>query len=152
MGCLSGCADSGGHLLGPRVPGLPKGAFETSPESLIVDGVRYDVDAFLWRDFMPTTPPGGSGLKAAVVVTAPPGKSIPDGLHPLWLWARNKEAVWAAELEQQQGTSPDEIRLAAWNGPSWGPGIEVDLVLGVMTPGGKLQLTAIRGVPIERTD
>lgn len=152
VGCLSGCDGSGGHLLGPRVPGLPKGAFETSPESLLVDGVRYEVNAFLWRDFMPTIPPGGSDLKAAVVITAPAGKTIPAGLHPLWLWVRNKDAVWGAALMQQQGTFPDEIHVAARDGPKWGPGIEVDLVLGVMTPDAKLQLVAIRGVPIERTD
>ena len=90
-----------------------------TPTSAIVAGRRFELSAFLWRDFMPVAPPDGQPL--AVVVRLPDQLTTVRVEH---IWVLFGDDVWSAEAEQVPGTQDWVVR----GGPKWGPGVRVDVV------------------------
>lgn len=43
---------------------------ESAPEEIEIDGRKFGLEAYLWRDFMPFCPPDGQPLIALIRITA----------------------------------------------------------------------------------
>jgi hypothetical protein len=108
----------------------------------------------MWRDFMPSTTPGGKPLIAVVRLTAPKEDTFPAGIEARYLWVLSHDAIWRAALvlENPNAAPPNAVETIARNGPKWGPGVTVDVVIGVRTPSDSLQLVRIKDAYIIRTD
>jgi hypothetical protein len=127
---------SEGHILATRSVTLPIQELLSAPEQIEIDGREYVLEVYPWRDFQPICPPDGEPLRVAIWVTATDLLPFPSSIDANRLWVINGQQVWETEFD------PQEIRLEpyrehqlgkiAGNGPKWGPGIYVDVIVRVI--------------------
>ena len=137
-GVVSAC--SADRTLAPRVVG--------------VEGTSVRVEAYLWRDFQPISPPDGKPLVAILRIQTVDGARIPSTLTADSAWVYNGASVWATAVveEQPRGAGAAAFQVVARNGPKWGPGVEVDVVVRLRDAAGHGVLLQAPGQLIGRTD
>ena len=127
---------------------------KTTPEEIVTDGHRCNLEVDVWRDFMPSIPPSGAPTYALARLVEADSLAIPTGVDLLYLWVVKGEEFAAGRFDEmeQSGWPPHmEVRRATGL-PQWGPHIYVDIVVGIGGPDGDLDLLAARGIWVERTD
>ncbi len=123
-------------------------------ERVEINGREYALAASLWRDFMPTAPPDGESLIAALKVSPLDKMPPPADLVIDHVWVVDGEKQWSVAVGQPGSTGQTPaIRLeqSVRNGPKWGPGIKVDVVAR-LRQGKQMWLVRQAGVSIKRTD
>ena len=144
LGLMSACAED---AVAPSVSELAN-----APVQVRVAGVDLTLETYLYRDFAPITPPNGQPMIAAVRVKAADGEALPEGLRAERLHVVFGADVWTPEpVEEWPSTDPGVMELVARNGPKWGPGVTVDVVLRLRHAGSTLLLKA-PAQQIHRTD
>jgi hypothetical protein len=138
----------------PVSPSDPPTASElrSTPTTIVVTGKTLALHASLWRDFMPISPPDGRPLIAAVRVHAADGSSVPSSISVMTVWVLFNESIWSAPAGEGRfgvDTAPF-YEVVARDGPKWGPGVNVDVVVRV-TQGGRSWLLRAAGQPIVGT-
>jgi hypothetical protein len=126
----------------------------SAPERVVIDGREYTLAASAWRDFQPVAPPDGQPLIVVVMASPSDMMPLPDDLAIDRVWVLKGEEQWSAAPEEPggRGESPaTRLEVSARNGPKWGPGIEVDVVVR-LKQGKKTWLVRAPGVDIKRTD
>jgi hypothetical protein len=150
---LVGCLDSGDDANCRNLSLIPPPSLEQVPETLVVDDLRLVLECFLWRDFMPISPPDGRPLMATIRLVELDSLPLPENLDLEHLWVLNGEQFWstAFEDEPRPPLPPFEIERVARCGPKWGPG-EVDVAVSVRH--GSLEALYVKalGLPILRTE
>lgn len=137
------------------VPNYTLEELRAAPEQEVkFGGIVFAVDAELWRDFMPVSPPDGGPLVAYVEATAVGESAFPGEVTAVYLWVIKDAEVWGVKM----GYDPTIPRPAgtrvyvAREGPKWGPGIAVEVVVGFRTTSGGVHLVRLSSVPIQRSD
>jgi hypothetical protein len=144
---LLGAAACGADLLEP----LPVAELQAAPTQLTVGTETIVLRPDLWRDFMPIAPPDGQPLVAVIRLRTGAGSAYGGSAEIDRVWVVNGSAVWTAQdIESRQGPA-DEYEVVARNGPKWGPGIDVDVVVRIRAAGVQ-SLLRMANVPIQRTD
>lgn len=93
----------------------------------------------LWRDFMPISPPDGKPLGVVLQVTTEDTVEVPAAVRADLVWVLNGGENWSAvprEERPRSETSP-VYELVARDGPKWGPGITVDVVIRLRDADGR---------------
>jgi len=138
----------------PLSPGLDD--LRSAPEAIVISGRAYTLETYLYRDFMPISPPDGRPLTAVIWVTAEDRKPFPATLNADRIWVVNGGEIWEASLSAGSSSGDPsrrhQLEKVAQNGPKWGPGISVDVVVKVVESGGKDYLLRASGQSIARTD
>jgi len=136
-----------------RPTNVSKDQLRAAPETLHIGGIVLTAHAELWRDFMPVSPPSGSPLSG--VVDLSPSDSA-AGIPPVieaYVWMMKDPDVWTTRMERQ-GPAPtgggERFRFSG--GPKWGPGISVDVIVGVRTSPDHVALLSAGKVPIRRVE
>ena len=148
----SGCGSSDSGVLAPsftnRMPHPTPVEFRSAPSRLVVNGRIVSVEAELWRDFMPISPPEGSPLAAVVYLSAPAGE--PPAAGELYIWAIRGNEIWRSVMtfSYVDGTRSNARVYQSGGGPRWEPGTTVDVVIGLRTSWSEVALVRIPGVPI----
>ena len=128
----------------------------SSPEQVEINSRRYTLETYLWRDFMPSTPPDGKPLIALIRVIAIDLLPFPSTLDANRLWVINGQEVWETEFSDEEiPTNPNrkhQLEKIARNGPKWGPGIYVDVVVRIIDYKNKTYLLKALNQYIGRTD
>ncbi len=125
------------------------------PEELVMVDYTLFIETYLWRDFMPITPPGGKPLRGVIKIIAEGIKGFPVQIKIKQLWIiKNKSEIWESEsLKEQPPEYPNEKIVSFDNGPKWEPGIMVDVVVRITdTQTGKSFLLKASDQVIQRTD
>ena len=108
------------------------------------------------RDFQPATPPDGKPLIALIRVIAIDLLPFPSTLDANRLWVINGQEVWEKEFSDEEiPTDPNrkhQLEKIARNGPKWGPGIYVDVVVRIIDYKNKTYLLKASNQYIGRTD
>ncbi len=124
-----------------------------APERATVGDVTVRLETYLYRDFAPSSPPDGKPLIAGLRVSSVNGGALPSWLGADSVWVLNSAAVWVAKVVQEQPRSdPSYVDVVAREGPKWGPGIEVDVVVQLHDAGGNRVFLRARAQSIHRTD
>jgi hypothetical protein len=125
-----------------------------APRIVSMDGATLRLEASLWRDFQPISPPDGKPLIASLRLLTVDGASIPSTLRADSVWIYNGAAVWSASVTEEQSRSAGAsfFEVVARNGPKWGPGIEVDVVVQLHDAAGQPFLLQAPRALIGRTD
>ena len=134
------CAVSGCQT-GPSEPELT--GLRRAPTSIMLAGRPFELSVFLYRDFMPASPPEGRPLAAVV--------RLSDQLAAVRverIWVLFGDQVWSADAEQVPGTQD----WVARGGPKWGPGVHVDVVARLREAAGEEVLVRAANRIIQRTD
>jgi len=106
----------------------------SAPEKIVINEREYILETYMWRDFQPVSPPGGKPLIAIIRVTAVDSLSVPTEIDATRLWVIKEGKKWeSAFTSEDRGYVPDhKLEKVARNGPKWGPGIHVDVVVRVI--------------------
>lgn len=138
----------------PTSPGLDE--LLAAPEEIVVSGRAYTLETYLYRDFMPVSPPDGRPLTAVIWVTAVDRNPFPSNIDADRIWVVNKGEIWEAKLSAGSSsgdpTRQHQLEKVARDGPKWGPGTYVDVVVRVVESGGKDRLLRASNQYITRTD
>lgn len=137
---VAGCGVPGGG------PGAAAGV-EAAPLSVEIDGRALRLEVDLWRDFQPVAPPDGQPLMAVARVVAEDGRFLPEDVAVSRVWVLNGREQWAPELS----AAAEPMLAHMTDGPKWGPGISVDVVVR-LERGGESWLLRAADQPIKRTD
>ncbi len=129
-------------------------ALKTAPEKVSLTGRQYHLETHLWRDFMPISPPDGKPLIVLAHIIATDSSEISLTLTVKQMWVVYDTLVWNAQLsdESRPPTPPYVLEVIARDGPKWGPGVEVDVVVEIADTTGSALLLRASEQMIRRTD
>ena len=139
----------------PTVPSVPLEELLSAPLDIEAGGRVFTLETYLWRDFMPVSPPDGSDLRAVVRITAVDLQPFPVELDADRLWVINGRIVWetafSGENRPRDSLHLHQLEKSASGGPKWDTGIRVEVVVRVVTPTGRRHLLRASGQLISMT-
>lgn len=128
----------------------------SAPDTVTINGRQFVLDTYLWRDFMPISPPKGKPLRAVVTIGPTDNQPFPQSLNADKIWVIHGEDLWTRSLEKTGGTGPPgtlkKLEMMSSGGPKWGPGIEVSVVVQLKDSFGDTYLLKADNQPIHRTE
>ena len=149
-----GCGEDDSELVTPIVPPIALEDLLTAGETIEFSGYSLSLATYLWRDFMPISPPDGKPLIAVVQVAEKDREEVVPEVTAEYLWVINGKDIWATTFEDEYRPPSSDyvIERTARDGPKWGPHISVDVVVGLKIDSGELQLLKAPDQWIHRTD
>lgn len=144
---LSGC---GGGPIAPT-PVTPS-ELAAAPTTVTAAGKSLTLGTYLWRDFQPISPPDGKPLAAVLHVTTGDGSDVPATLRADMVWVLYGTEIWTAVPEERPRSETAPVyEAAAHDGPKWGPGANVDVVVRLRDANGRTLLLRAPDQPIRTT-
>ncbi len=116
-------------------------------ERIYIDNMSLTIDAYLWRDFMPSVEEGGTGIYAAITIIATNVTIFPNYLDSDRMWIIHWGAeiwipedpptaeIWFTKLENM-GIEQNTLKKKASDGPKWDIGKIVHIVLELVNSNG----------------
>lgn len=148
---LAGCSDNGVSV----PPDIPIGELLAAPDTILVEGKTLYLSTYLWRDFMPISPPDGHPLIAIIYVTATDTAQLPSSISADAVWIVYEQQVWKSWFTNEpippDQQRPNRIVKLARDGPKWGPGIYVSVIVRVIDSQGGTSLLRAPNQFINRT-
>lgn len=137
----------------PTAPTPPTSDLAAAPTRVSVAGKSLLLDASLWRDFMPIAPPDGRPLIGVLRVQTDDGSGVPATVTVDMAWVLNGADVWRAvpREERARAATAPAYEVVVRDGPKWGPGIHVDVVVRIRDANGREALLRSANRPIEAT-
>jgi len=125
-----------------------------APTRAVVAGQSVHLDTYLWRDFMPVSPPDGKPLIAVARILADSGATVGAAVTADSLWVIADGRAWAARATEEQPRSATGagFEVVARDGPKWGPGVRVDVVVRLHDGTGGTVYVRAADQLIRRTD
>lgn len=106
------------------------------PEQISIDGSIYSIKTFLWRDFMPACPPNGQPLLGQIDLIGDANVKLPETIDLDRVWIINGNKVWESDFSKENrpisNNSKTKMEKVVRDGPKWGPGINVDVVVRIV--------------------
>ncbi|XWN38479.1 MAG: hypothetical protein ROO71_05945 [Balneola sp.] len=136
-------------------PELIKELRSSSSETLQTESNSFILDAYLWRDFMPISPPNGQPLIAINKLIETNSDTIPHHIDLVKQYVIHDNTVWVTDYEDEQRNSnfPYIIEKVSRDGPKWDTGISVDVVAKVYNSKTRENhYLILKNVTINRTD
>jgi hypothetical protein len=124
------------------------------PDTVVVEGRAVTLSCELWRDFMPLSPPDGKPLIAIASIATVDSMQLPASITSDAVWIVFGSQVWNRYFtdEVPPGQRPNRLQKVARNGPKWGPGVYVDVVVRLSDGNGTPHLLRASRQWIGRTD
>ena len=117
-------------------PYIPVNVLLTSPDTVIIEGNKIYLTTEMWRDFMPVSPPDGKPLITVAKIETVDSSKISNSINADAIYIVNGGEVWKSFLSDEAPGSdllkPFRIVKIARDGPKWGPGINVDVVVRLL--------------------
>lgn len=150
---LSGCEidDTSIRIDSELISGLNSKSYDT----LIIDSNRFVLDAYLWRDFMPISPPGGKPMISINWLIDIDSTEIPDNIDLIEQYVIYNDSIWICTYEDEpRPAQPDYmIEKICREGPKWDTGIYVDVISKVHDySSDRDYYIRIKSVYVERTE
>ena len=101
----------------------------TASEEVIVDGITYSLETYMWRDFMPISPPDGKPLIVIIWIHAEGVDDFPLSTKIKRLWLIDDSDLTSTLSTEEYSVNGNTMEMIFQNGPKWGPGILVDVVV-----------------------
>lgn len=142
MALLAGCST----ILEETGPGLlPLEQLLAAPDTVTVHGQQLVLRTYMWRDFMPPTPPDGRPLIAIMWVYSADSTALVPGLSADAAWVVNEGEIWDTYFTGEppppsEEQRPYRLHSVARDGPKWGPNITVDVIVRVRDADGNSHL------------
>ncbi len=129
---LIGCSEDVKIITAP--PDIPVGQLLAAPDTVQVEGRQLYLQTYVWRDFMPISPPDGKPLVAVMYITAVDTARLPATISADAVWIVYNNQVWKSWIADAANDGVKVPRLAkiARDGPKWGPGVKVDVIVRVL--------------------
>lgn len=125
----------------------------SAPSTGVIAGQNVTIEPYLWRDFMPSSPPDGKPLTVVVRIRAV-GTALSLSVSADSIWVISQNQAWGSRAAQEQARSAtgDLLEVVARDGPKWGPGASVDVVVRLRDNTGRFIYVRAADQLINRTD
>lgn len=138
-----------------------------APTEIVLDGKSLSLSTYLWRDFNPGPGcgPDGSPLMVGLKIATSDKQAFPSGVRLDRAWVLFGEQIWEASDFRSQVKSPSlnkdgwincsaspVCEATAREGPKWGPGVLVDVVVRIIDKEGQHHLIQATGQDINATN
>jgi len=107
---------------------IEQGIFTASGE-IDISGITYTLDTYMWRDFMPISPPDGKPLIAIIRVQASGIDDFPLSTIIERLWLIYRQKIISTRASDEYRVDGNIFEMVFRDGPKWGPCIGVDVVV-----------------------
>lgn len=138
-----------------KPPKPPKPDLSSAQDTIRIAGVQLVLETYLWRDFMPVSPPDGKPLRAAVNLIPVNSENLPPNITMDKIWIINGKEIWSDTLtytgQKTSGTNIPTLKMMAQNGPKWEPGSLVKVIVRVKDDQGKIYLLQAKDQEIQKT-
>jgi hypothetical protein len=125
-------------------------------DTISIGATKVVLETYLWRDFMPISPPDGKPMRAVVTLVPLNAETIPAEVDMVKMWVISNQTVWSSGLEivgePDLSVPQPKIEKKASGGPKWGPGITVTVLVQIRDPNGDYHLIKADDQMIHRTD
>lgn len=117
-------------------------------------GKALYLQADLWCDFMPISPPNGKPLAAVLRVVALDGSVVAPEVQAHAAWVVHGGTVWVVRTLERRNSPhvPGTQEWVARGGPKWNPGDLVDVIVRLRDGAGRVAFVIARDRRIARTD
>ena len=126
-----------------------------APTTITIDGQSVVLQTFMWRDFQPLSPPDGKPLVAIFRPVRADNSASPAGVRIDEAWVLFGVESWNPTITEERVASPPaqtHYEAVARDGPKWGPGVNVTVIVRIRDAQGNAQLLRAANQPIGRTD
>ncbi len=152
------CAAFASFGCGSGTPAAPAFTQQDDPAaaatSVVLAGKALTLSTYLWRDFQPISPSDGRALAGVLRISTSDGSGLPTSVTADRVWVILGEQLWQttpSETGGRDGTSP-VYESSIRDGPKWGPGVTVDVVIRLGDGSGRTVLLRAANQLITRTD
>ncbi len=101
----------------------------TAQEEIHDENITYSLDTYMWRDFMPISPPDGKPLIVITKVYAYNVEDFPLTTNIERLWIIDGTNIKSANATDEFSVEGAKYEMVFRDGPKWGPGIKIDVVV-----------------------
>lgn len=101
----------------------------TASEEVNVGGITYSLQTYMYRDFMPISPPDGRPLIVIIRVHALGVDDFPLSTIIERLWLIDGSNIISTLPTEEYSVDGNTLEMAFLNGPKWGPDIFVDVIV-----------------------
>lgn len=148
---MTGC--SGSPESGSSVPFVSLEQLAAAPIAVSIEQHSIRLSTYLYRDFMPISPPDGKPMIAVAKIASADSSPLPSGLDADRIWLINGDQVWQGTFSSEARPSdPALLEKVLRNGPMWSPGSKVDVVVRIISPGSEQFLLRAPKQLVHRTD
>lgn len=125
-----------------------------SSEQITIDGTALELYSYLWRDFMPISPPNGKDLISINWLVDVDSVAIPNSIILSEQYVIFGDSLWTTSYSQEQREiQPYIIERISRDGPKWGSNVEVTVIAKIVDSNTNSEYFLIRDNQlIERTD
>jgi hypothetical protein len=138
----------------PTAPVDPINAatLRSAPTSIGAGGATLTLGTTVWRDFMPVSPPDGKPLIVVAQVKTTDGSPVPASIRATDIFIVFDNTVWSTSAREERSRSETApvYEVVGRDGPKWGPGVTVDVIVR-MTDGASVSFLRAPGQPISAT-
>ena len=132
--------------------------------NIVIDGRSLSLTTFPWRDFMPGPSTSGDGtpLMVGLKVATADKQAFPSEVRMDRAWVTFGEQVWETTAFRSSRKPEDDgwikcsptpvCEATVRNGPKWGPGVYVDVVVRLTDAAGRHYLIKAPKQLIQRSD
>jgi hypothetical protein len=124
-------------------------------DTLFLESGTFILDAYIWRDFQPISPPNGKPMFSINWLINIDSVKIPDNIDLIKQFVINTDSIWISDyLNDVRPNQPIyKIEKYSNGGPKWGPGINVDVVAQIYDSlYDKIYYLKCKNVYVSRTD
>jgi len=124
-------------------------------DTLFLESGTFILDAYIWRDFQPISPPNGKPMFSINWLINIDSVKIPDNIDLTKQFVINNDSIWISDyLNDVRPNQPIyKIEKYSNGGPKWGPGINVDVVAQIYDSlYDKIYYLKCKNVYVSRTD
>ncbi|MEJ2252147.1 MAG: hypothetical protein P8Y70_11050 [Candidatus Lokiarchaeota archaeon] len=98
-------------------------------EDVKIGNIALSLETYIWRDFMPITPPDGKPLTVIIKIHAQNVSEFPTTLSIERIWIINKLSINSTLATNEFRIYNNTYEMVFRDGPKWGPGIKIDVVV-----------------------
>lgn len=124
----------------------------TASEEVHIGNETFTLETYMWRDFMPVTPPDGKPLIVIIKIHAVGVMEFPLTINVERLWIINGLEISSTLATNEYKIYGNTFEMVFRNGPKWGPGIVIDVVVKLKSVDFNSYYLLALNQPIHRTD
>jgi len=124
----------------------------TALEEVTIENLNFSLETYMWRDFMPISPPDGKPLIVIIKIHAIGVVVFPSTLNLERIWLIYGTDVISALPTNESSVYGNIFKMVFRDGPKWGPGIVIDVVVKLKSVDFNYYYLLALNQPIYRTD
>ncbi len=124
----------------------------TAQEEIHEGNITYSLETYMWRDFMPISPPDGKPLIVVIKIHASGVLEFPSTISLERLWLIYGTEIISALPTNEYKLYGSTYEMIFREGPKWGPGIFINVVVKLKGINFRIYYLKAIDQPIHRTD